>query len=217
MALNKKKLLIIVGVIIGSLLILLAAILATGSASVRTEVIALPEDSSITLNDEPIEAGTVTLEPGTHTFVASREHFSDAVVTIHTDDIASGEPIYLLPTPDTDEAFEILAQDPDLQFRREEAGALESERSQRAILRDHPYVENLPHEAISYKIDYGFDENDEIFFIVTLYIPTATPEGTEEYDRQTAIIEQRARNYLQDIGVDTSEADITFRPAGSSE
>lgn len=210
-ALN-KKIIILAGLVLAALAALVALTTLGTLNKVKVEVVAIPEDSSITLDGEPIDAGVVSLEPGTHTLTASREFFTEVSVTVHTDDIVPSEPIYLLPIPSTPEAFQLLEDNPELQQRREAAGAIQAEQKKRSIESRYPYIGELPHTTIDYKVDYGFDDEDQIFIEVTLYPPAAVTPGTDLYRQQLQQFKDDALGYLESIGVDTDQTEITFSP-----
>lgn len=205
----RTKIIIAASILILAIVIILLAF--SNRDTVRVEVIAIPEDSSITLDGQPIEAGPVDLELGTHTLTASREFFGDAVVTINTEDIEPGEPVYLLPIPNTPEAQELLRNDSQMQYRREAAAGVESEQTQRSLTRQYPFLEELPYKNPDFQINYGFDDSQQLFLTVTVSLPAAVVEGTPEYDTWYERVKQDAVDYMESIEINTESTRIDYK------
>lgn len=206
---RRTKVLIIVGIL--GVLILLVLLLINRS-NFYVEVKVLPEDSTLTLDGQPIEPGRVELSPGEHTFVASREFFGDATETINTDNISSGHIVFLLPSPDTPEALQWLQQNPEVQRERENLGGQQFNQDAAHVAENYPYVEEeLPYRSLDFNVDYGFDENRVIKLVVTIFLPAAVPEGTPEHAQQFERIKENAIQYMRDIGVDVDNTNIEYR------
>jgi hypothetical protein len=205
---RRTKVLIVVG-ILGALILLITLLINRSGFYVEVKV--LPEDSTVTLDGQPIEPGRIELSPGEHTFVASREFFGDATETVNTDNISSGHVIFLLPSPDTPEALQWLQQNPKVQLERENLGGQQFNQDAAHVAENYPYVEELPYRSLDFNVDYGFDENRVIKLIVTIFLPAAVPEGTPEYDQQFEQIKQNALDYLRSIEVDVDNTNIEFK------
>jgi hypothetical protein len=179
---------------------------------VKTTIVLLPEDSSLTIDGKPSKSGSIYLKSGKHTLVASREYFDSDVKKINTDDIVSSEKIYLLPKAESSQAKKWLIDHPDVQQEREVAGGSDEARNQRLISKNYPIISQLPYENEHFKIDYSFSSDGKPNFTITLYGILNKPDQYPEYLRQLKQYKQEALAYLSKNKVAPSDYKITYLP-----
>lgn len=210
---NKKTLIIIaiVSAVVALALILLSTITG-GSSGKSITVVALPNDSVITVDGKISKAGNVKISEGNHTFKASRQYFKDYQVELNYKDLESGITLYLLPEPNSPQAFELLRNDPELQQQREAAGGEESSRVQKILEANYPIIGELPYENLHYKIGYKLEDTSNIVFTITLYGIINSPSQYNEYQKQLSQYKAEALNYLRSNGVDVNKEKMEFTP-----
>ncbi len=175
-------------------------------------IIAIPEDSTITMNGREIKPGKIYLKPGTYIFTASREYFDKIEAAIDTKDLLVPNTIYLQPKPNSEEALDFLLNNPEIQEEREAASGVESEAIQKKLIEKNPVIESLPHENSRFKIDYSVTDSLTLRYIVTLYPIINGPQDYERYKQQIKLYKQESIKYLEDNGVNIKKSDIVFIP-----
>jgi hypothetical protein len=145
----------------------------TGKTQVSIRVI--PKDAMVYVNDKPSSAGDIYLKPGAYKISAKKKGFNDYTQTIEVgeEDIELG----LIPTPQSEEAKEWLANNPKIQQERETIGGINANRSGLERKEESPIVYNLPVTDIfgPFSIDYGPSAARENGVYLT--ISDSSPEG----------------------------------------
>ncbi|MEX0668685.1 MAG: carboxypeptidase-like regulatory domain-containing protein [Candidatus Saccharimonadales bacterium] len=170
--------------IISGLVIVLALTLPALMSFISTygkteiEIVVAPSDASIETEDKRLKNGINHLSPGEYQVSVSRDGFESATRLIA---VVDGEyqiiPIAL--TPITDEAFEIMVDDPaylDIEFATGEIARMEGEE----FRQQQPIVENLPHRGLLFDIDYRLTEGSDTEIVLQI-------TADSEIDRQYAL------------------------------
>lgn len=181
------------------------------SNGVNVNVQALPNDSHITLDGKTINAGKTFLATGTHTFKATRQYFTDATQIVHTQDLKNNQNIYLMPSPDSEQAKQYLIDHPDIQRQREAVGGVIETQKAKQFSGDNPIVTQLPHNTIDYTISYSVDDKNNLSFNITLN-PYAKPDDPVHYKQQYDDFKQEALDWLKSNNVDVTRYPITYDP-----
>lgn len=210
---NKKKLILItiVGLFFALSIFLLTTLLPTGGKQVV--LVALPKDSAVSIDGKITKSDSVTLSEGNHTLRATRQYFKDYQVDISYDDIKNGDTIYLLPEPNTPQAFQLLANDRELQEQREAAGGAESARIQKILLTNYPIISELPYENSHFKIGYKLEDTSNVVFTIALYGIINSPSQYDAYQQQLKQYKLEAINFLKANAVNTDKEKLEFTPA----
>lgn len=167
------------------------------TGKIAVEVIVLPKDSEIFINDKKIKSGTNYISAGEYNFLAKRSGFSDDVrkVTV-AEDI---ETIELIPEPSSDEAFRLIENNPKLQQAREELGGRKASSKGLAASEETPLIKLLPVTEVvgPFTIDYGPSESriNGSF----LEISDSSPKG-----RVAAL------NWIRERGSDPTDLEILY-------
>jgi len=173
------------------------AISHSGKTKVTIEV--LPT-SQIFVNGKKQAEGSnevLYLKPGEYTFTAKSKGFRDDTqkVTI-TKDPAN---VALTPEAASDEAFELLKNDPELQAKREQLGGMRASNTAQALTQQTPLIANLPVTDLygPYKIDYGpsSDRSNGVF----IEISDSSPEGRD-----------KALKWIRQQGQDPTDLEIRY-------
>jgi hypothetical protein len=176
------------------------------------EIAVAPSDSMITVDNQPSKPGKVYLKPGKHTIKASRQYFTDVSKVVDTKSLKPDQTIYLLPGADSPEAIKWLNDHPEELARRESIGSAQTAANAEVVEKKYPFIKDLPHRTLDYKIDYSLSGEDyKISFQITFY-PVAVTPGTSEYKQQLLQYQQAALKYLKDQGIDTKTANISYSP-----
>lgn len=185
--------------------------------TVRVTIKAIPDDSAITLDGKSIQAGRQDLSKGNHTFKVSRQYFDDTTKTVNTDNLQNGQTLYLLPDATSKEALQWLKDHPDVQAQREAAGGAVTNQTQTNDTKNYPYINQLPYEAIDFKVDYGYKNDGQINLVVTLQPYSDPQQDPADYQQQLKDYKTEALNYLKSINVDINTTPITWLPQDPSK
>jgi len=207
-----KKLFIIGGVIVGVLLIVAMIVGFMKSANTTVDLIVLPQDSKVTIDGQPSHAGTVSLKPGKHTLKATRQYFTDAKKDVDTENLSDGDKVYLMPSPDSAEAVQYLAEHPDIQEQREEAGSKEADAINQSINDKFPIVNNLPYETTDYVVNYSLNDTNTVISLQVTLKPISTPDDPTDYKDELTTYKQEAIDWMKSQNMDSSKAKITYTP-----
>lgn len=114
----------------------------------------IPNDSLVTIDGAKSKAGTKYLEPGRHTYVASKSGFKTYTISLDTE---KGKPttINLLPGPNSTAAYQWLGDNPAIQTEREGLESQNVALIQQALQKNYPILKDLPLDTVNYQIDYG--------------------------------------------------------------
>lgn len=192
-----KKLINISLLIVFIIFVIVAVIYLPRVGKVRLEVVVVPEKSTITLNDQPIQAGVHYLDPGIYVLKASYTGYIDDTRTVNLQQ----EPTYiaLLPEANSADAKKFLANNPDIQSQREALAGYNANTQGAELRSSNPVIEKLPYidPQSLYAIDYGVtDTSPRQLFLV---ISNSSPEG-----RQNAI------TWLKGQNVNINTTDIRY-------
>jgi hypothetical protein len=179
---------------------------------IAVNIVVLPSDSKLTVDNAPTKPGKVYLIKGSHKLVASRSDFGNDIKTISTYDVKKGDSIYMLPVANSDAAKKWLMQHPDVQRDREAAGGAEAERIRRIIVSKYPILNNLPYENLHFKIDYSLDDNNKLSFVITLYAIINRPSEHAQYVQQLQQYKAESLQYLKDSKIDPTKFTIKYIP-----
>lgn len=179
----------------------------------KINVVVLPKDSELRVDGSPAKAGTLYLKPGAHKLSAARQYFDKVEQEVNTNNLNSGEKIYLLPKPNSNEAKQWLAEHPDVQRQRESVGGIEANQQQTALSKKYPFLDKLPQENSRYKIDYSLTQANELEFTINLFGVVRSPNDYAQYKQQLKQYKNEALQYLQSIGVNPQDYKITYSPA----
>jgi hypothetical protein len=207
-----KKLLAIIAVPSAIVILVLIIIFSFSSGGKRVVLVALPNDSIITIDGKHTKAGNVKISEGNHVFKASRQYFRDYQIEVNYKDLESGETLYLLPEPNSPQAFQLLKNNPELQQQREAAGGEESIRIQKILSTNYPIIDELPYENLHYKIGYKLEDTSNVIFTVTLYGIINSPSQYGEYQNQLKQFKTEALDHLKSSGIDINKEKIEFTP-----
>lgn len=108
----------------------------------RVDIVTLPPDTTVTVNNRPINSGENYLKPGKYTFKAKRQYF-DPLTSQYTIG-AKPMTINLLPVATSDEALNFLRRHPQLQAKREVAIEEDTQKIGMERLRKYPFIKQLP-------------------------------------------------------------------------
>lgn len=196
-----------VGFVVWNIILLISRIGLVG-----VDIIAIPNDSKITMNGKSIKSGKIYLKPGTYDFTASRQYFTTIKKKLDTNNMLVPGVLYLQPRPDSQEALDFLEAHPEIQRQREAASGAESDGIQQKLLEKNPGITSLPYENAHYKIDYLIDDSYNLSYTITLLAIINGPQDYARYKTQLIEYKKEALNYLENKGLDTKKAKITFIP-----
>ncbi|HSW66025.1 MAG TPA: hypothetical protein VLI54_02720 [Bacillota bacterium] len=208
---KQKRLLLITGGAVFGLFILIAFVSLLAGHSITVNVVAIPEDSSISLDGKTIKAGKVRMSRGEHTLTATRQFFDKATRKINTADIDTAQPLYILPIPKSPSAIDYLTKNPKVQQQRESAGGIISIQNQQIITKKYPIVGNLPYKTLDFRIDYSLDDEYNLSLTITTFPIAVQSEDAARYNADVSRYKQEALAYLQSQKVDTSKVSITYK------
>lgn len=164
----------------------------------KVEIVALPHDSKLTLDDASLAEGSLYLKPGSHTFTAERQYFDKFSRKIETQNLKDNQIIYLMPIPTSAEALNWLKDHPSVQAEREAAGGAEDQQIQSVLGAKYPILKSLPYTDIRgpFTINYGTVPNGTIDLTVT----DSSPNGRVN-----------ALKWIRDQGDDPTNYQIIFQ------
>lgn len=192
--LNRKYLLIGGGFLLGVCLLYFLLVTLPRIGKIPVEILAHPNDSTITINGDRTRTGIRYLTEGEYVVRAEKNGWlADEVKVSVSDDVNQ---IALLLGPNSDEAFEIAEEDA---IEREGLAGVKASARGASIRSDYPIINKLPYSDIAgpYKIDYGFNQDDTT--VPYLLISFTTPKSR-----------QKALEWLQENRVDITTTEIIF-------
>lgn len=207
-----RKKILVVGVVLTLVFMAWALFSAVQrQGKIKVSVLAAPVDSKITMNGKIIKAGWLYVTPGEYNFKAAREHFNDfeTKVTIKT---TLEDPIYLIPYPADNKAYDILASNSKNQEVLDQFGVYNNRIVQKKLQKYQQVLNALPTQNSHFKIDYSASESGTVSFQVVLYPIINRPSDYAQYQAQGQQYKQEALRFLTDHGVDTDKESISFTP-----
>jgi len=169
---------------------------ATRKGTIAVTVDVVPTDSRITINNQSSHKGTVWLNPGTYTFVASKTGFSDAKITLTIS--KTNNYVALNPTAVSEDAKKWVS---DHGYEIDGLGTRAFEASGEQTVKSFPLVSKLPYTTDDFRMTYNYSKADSssVYIIVT---------GADADGRTKAL------QWVKDSGYDP--ADYTFVFEGQS-
>lgn len=160
---------------------------------------AIPDDSLITIDGAKSKTGTKYLQPGRHVFVASKTGFKTYTVSLDTE---KGQmiTINLLPGPNSPAAYQWLADNPDIQTKREGLASQNVAYIQQALQKNYPIIKDLPLYTVNYKIDYGQSIKDP-----------SDPTKIALYIEASPIHQSMALDWIKYKGYDPSNFEVVYQ------
>lgn len=213
-----KRLVLVIGVVLVVVIAIIASILflIRRDETLVINIMAVPEDSQITLDGQPISAGQVKLSSGLHTLKATHIYFTDDVQEIDTKNLSENQTIYLLPGADSPEAQQWMIDHPISNELKESVGSYISIERANTIYSRNPEIKQLPYTSVNFKISYDFDTNYNLTYFIDLY-PYSPASETKNYDYQLKKFKQEALDFLKNIDVDIDKAVIKFNPEKATD
>jgi hypothetical protein len=155
-----RAVLFLIGIIVLLLIGYFIYITTTRQGKTAVDVIAVPGDAAITLNNVKVTSGTIYLKAGEYKVKATKEGFADFSSTISVKDGLSGQSISVPLTPVSDIAKK-WAQDNQDRYTELEARAGESVQKQGDFfLEKNPITAKLPSDSLLFSIGYITDPSD---------------------------------------------------------
>lgn len=194
-SIRQKMWLILGGFIFIVIIVSIIALQRIGKTEVNIEVI--PGDAKVLINKKEAGSGTHYLKPGEYTFSATKPGFKEYSVKLTISN--ETENIGLVPEPNSQEAYDWLKENPDIQQDRESIGGEMSSRVGQEVEDTTPIIKDLPYidEYAPFAIDYGSDKsNANSSFLI---ISDSTPVG-----RVAAL------SWMADNGYDPTDFNIRF-------
>lgn len=135
-----REKIILVVVLLAALIFIFLGIDRVGKTKI--EIIVIPENATVYINDDTTSGGTRYLKPGDYTIKATSPGFADETQKITVKD--DSQTITLLPEPVSDEAISWLNKHPDIQERREVLAGQQANKEGAALYKNHPILNRLP-------------------------------------------------------------------------
>jgi hypothetical protein len=199
---QKQKLITILGIALVVLLVLVLFVIPffQHQGKVALTVTVLPKDSTFLVDNKKTRAGKVYVAPGKHTLKATRPDFADVSKSIDTAKINTKDTIYLMPKPNSENAFTYLETHPEVQQQREAAESVEVQRQQQQLSK-YPIISQLPYTAagFEYVINYDAETDSNGDIKVTFNVKITSDDAKAE-----------ALQWFKDHGTDPSKLNITF-------
>jgi hypothetical protein len=172
--------------------------IATRHGKAKVTLVALPKDSVITIDGQRSQAGDVYLKPGSHTFIAAKDGFTDAKKILKTQK-GEKQVVYLLPIPSSQKALEYLASNPNIQAQREAVGGQEDTTITKETTAQSPIIKLLPFTDIygPFSIDYGTSHDRVNGTYLT--VSDSSPNGRA-----------KALQWIREQGYDPTSLEIQF-------
>lgn len=197
---SKPQLIFILAILVP--LVVILAIFYFGSPTnkgkVAVTIDVVPSDSKITVDNTPSHKGTVWMKPGSYTFVASRDGFSDAKVTTVISD--TNNYIALNPTAVSSAAKKWAS---DYGYEIDGLGTRAFEEAGKQAVKSWPLISKLPYTTDDFKIAYNYSKSDSsgIYIIVT---------GADADGRTKAL------QWIHDSGYDPADYVFVFEGQSSA-
>jgi hypothetical protein len=167
---------------------------------IKVDIVAAPSTATVKIDGKAASNKTIYVSKGKHQFSADLKGFSSDSKTI---DITKNTTVKLLLDPESDEAKQLLADNPELQLEREHIGSSDFGENSKKIGEKYPYISRLPISGTKFSVDYGLSQNtktnqDEP--AIALYIT-----ATDADERRNAI-----SNIEQELSIDPGSVEIIF-------
>ncbi|HLG91320.1 MAG TPA: hypothetical protein VI336_04150 [Candidatus Saccharimonadales bacterium] len=170
------------------------------SQEAKINIFVLPEDATVTVDSQVVKKKSFYVKPGAHVVEASKTGFKSdrRTISVNKKDVLD---LYLLPNPESQEALNWLAQNPEIQRLREEYAAHNVAQLQSILQQKYPIIKELPIITPYYRIDYGVSEKKpDDPESLALYITVAT-EANKNFALQR----------IRDEGFDPSQLEIIYK------
>jgi hypothetical protein len=167
---------------------------------IKINILAAPSTSTVKIDGKTTSKTQIYLTKGKHTFEARLNGFSSDSKTLN---IAQPTTIKLLLDPQTDEAKQLLTNNPKLQLEREQIGSSDFEENSKKIGEKYPYLSQLPISGARFSVSYGLSQQTKKQNngpTIALYI-----EATDAGERRNAL-----KNIVQELNIDPSSVEIVF-------
>ena len=154
-------------------------ILISRIGKVAVDIQVFPEGSSVSMDGKSIDTGTQYLSPGEHDFVATKKGWKSDTQT-YTITKATPQIAFVLDA-ESPEATDYMERNPSVQTDREELSALRADLAGKHFRKQNGIIKVLPHSDVAgpYSIDYGFEENDRVYIIISDATPTGRIKALE--------------------------------------
>lgn len=169
----------------------------TRIGEIKVSVNVIPKNAEVTVNGKPSSKRTLYLSPAKYTFVASAEGWKTDTQAITVSKTVHDA--YLLPSPSSQQAQNLLKNDPKLQQERETLGGERVDLQNQEALKQNPILKYLPYTQDSppFTIDFGPSNNGNGDML--LLVSNSSPNG-----RQAAI------DWIRQHGEDPTNMQIIF-------
>ena len=200
---KNRKIIISIAIILVFLLILLIGygIITISNRAGKTNVmiIAVPSDSSLTLNDKPISTGTQYVTPGTYTLKASKSGYESTSTPYTITQNTPNQAMTASLVPISEDAKKEAEKNQEKYLELESIAGTAANDAGEAFRDKNPIVSELPFSNLLYTIGYKNDPDDKSknSVIVVIDAPSAY--------RQAALYQ------IQQWGYDLSSLKIEFR------
>lgn len=164
----------------------------------KLTVMSVPEDATITVNNQPAKIGDNYIKPGKYIVKASKKGFAPDEVTITL--AKNPSTAYLIPNPVSAEAKQWFKDNPEQQYKREGVAGKRADQESRAVITNNEIVRLLPVTEVEqgpFSLDYGTNPNvkNKVFIEVS----DSSPEGRAN-----------ALHWIRSHGFDPTDLDIRF-------
>lgn len=164
----------------------------------KLAVMSVPEDTKITINNQPASVGDNYIKPGKYTVKASKKGFASDEVVVNLAKTPSTA--YLIPNPVSAEAKQWFKDNPDQQLKREGIAGQRTDQESKYILANNEIIRLLPVTVVEegpFSLDYGTNPNvkNKVFIEVS----DSSPEGRVN-----------ALHWIRSHGFDPTDLDIRF-------
>lgn len=195
-----RKLLYLLGAAVVCLVLYLLVLTFSRSGETKVEINVIPEDSLIYINGKQITETVTYLKPGEYEFSAKKDGFKEdkQKITIEDEDTV----VELIPAPDSQEAFDFLENNPELQRQREVIGGKRANLAGSELEEETPLIALLPTDQLDringlFSLDYGpspVRENG-----VFIEVSSLSPKGRAN-----------AAKWIRERGTDPTDLEIRY-------
>ena len=210
---NKQRNLVIIGGIV-FLVVVIGVWFFTNKVKPDTTSFTLaysPVDATVTLDGQPVKAGTVVVKKGSHALVGTRKYFTKATREITTENDLPGTTIYLVLGADTPEAKKYVADHPEEGDIREGASDTQVTIDNDKLIKNYPFIQYLPHETLDYDIEYHTNKDLTVELDVTLN-PVTNPADAASYKSELEDYQGEAIEYMKNNNMDPTKLKINWSP-----
>lgn len=150
---GKRRLIIVLfGAAIAGLIIFATIKRAADNQGLITaEIIAVPGDAAVYVDEKNVRPGKIKLPPGTHTFTAKKDGFSDVEQKI---DLTRARVVTLILTPQSEEARRWALENSQEYLAAERRAGERAVEAGETLLSSNPIVRVLPYKGALFNIDY---------------------------------------------------------------